>query len=107
MLAVVVGKPEGDVNEAANRSHLPHSHFLMRQPHDLECDAVEASKGRKRYAAYLQKIGMDSREWKQELPPRLQMAIGMKVTQNMVTDLDLSLCSGQAALDLHRSVERT
>ena len=63
----------------------------------LECNAEETIRGQpltlqEKFAAYARQKNLDSNQQKQELPLTVQMAIGMKVmvTQNVVTDLDIT-----------------
>ena len=79
-------------NETALLKHGKQAHHMI-----LECKAEETIKGKvltvgEKYAANQRQLNLDSRQRKQDLPQTLQMAMGMKVmvTQNVVTDLDIT-----------------
>ena len=63
----------------------------------LECEADDTIRKQpltlaEKHACYIREKGLDSRQRKQELPQSMQIVLGMKVmvTQNVVTDLDIT-----------------
>ena len=79
-------------NETALLKHGKAAHLMI-----LECEADDTIRKQpltpaKKHASYVREKSLDSKQQKQELPPKMQMAIGMKVmvTQNVVTDLDIT-----------------